>query len=67
MYTVSCASIFAVVVELAPDARPCDGDGVVTITFAIVDAGRLQLVSLTLLKKDISVCRVLVNSARCKM
>ena len=46
---------------LNPNARPSDKNGVVTITFAIVGHEHLQLLSITLLKKDINTCRMLVN------
>ena len=59
--TVRFSSIQAIVMGLNPNARPSDTNGVVTITFAIVGHGHLQLLSITLLKKDINTCRMLVN------
>jgi hypothetical protein len=61
IYAVPFESIYAVVMDLAANARPQDSDGVVTITFAIVNEGRLQVLSVTLLKKDVNTCRMLVN------
>ena len=55
-FTVSFSSIQAIVMGLDPNARPSDTNGVVTITFAIVGHGHLQLLSITLLKKDINTC-----------
>jgi hypothetical protein len=61
MYTVPFGSVYAVAMDLAANARPSDADGVVTISFAIVHEGRLQILSVALSKKDVNTCRMLVN------
>ena len=63
VYTAPMPAIYGFVWDLAPGALPTDGDGVVEITMAIVSGGRIQVLSLRLLKKDVNTCRMLANFA----
>ena len=60
-YAVPFDAVYAIAMEFIDDTVPSDGNGVVVITMAIVASGKLQLLSLELLKKDINTCRMLVN------
>ena len=60
-YHVPYDAVYAVAMDFIDDMMASDGNGVVVVTMAIVASGKLQLLSLELLKKDINTCRMLVN------
>lgn len=60
-YVVPYKSIKAMAWDFIDASLPANVDGIVVVTFAIVTAGRLQLLTLELLQKDKNTCRMFAN------
>ena len=62
-YVVPYKSIKAMAWDFIDASLPANVDGIVVVTFAIVAAGQLQLLTLELLQKDKNTCRMFANLA----